>query len=78
MSLAEAREAWRETRRLVAMGQDPGRASAKRGDTVASVVEEWLKRDKRDAKPSSIYQTRTTLARDVLPVCRAHTGRRPD
>ena len=68
MSLAEAREAWRETRRLVAMGQDPGRVSAKRGDTVASVVEEWLKRDKRDAKPSSIYQTRTALARDVLPV----------
>ena len=68
MSLAEAREAWRETRRLVAMGQDPGRVSAKRSDTVASVVEEWLKRDKRDAKPSSIYQTRTALARDVLPV----------
>ena len=68
MSLAEAREAWRETRRLVAMGQDPGRASAKRSDTVASVVEEWLKRDKRDSKPSSIYQTRTALARDVLPV----------
>ena len=68
MSLAEAREAWRETRRLVAMGQDPGRISAKRSDTVASVIEEWLKRDKRDAKPSSIYQTRTALARDVLPV----------
>ena len=68
MSLAEAREAWRETRRLVALGQDPGRVSAKRSDTVASVVEEWLKRDKRDAKPSSIYQTRTALARDVLPV----------
>ena len=27
MGLAEAREAWRETRKLVAMGQDPARRS---------------------------------------------------
>ena len=52
MGLAEAREAWRETRRLVAMGQDPARATVKAGDTVNSVIEDWLKRDKRDAKAS--------------------------
>jgi integrase len=67
MGLAEAREAWRETRRLVAMGQDPARSTVKVGDTVASVIEDWLKRDKRDAKASSIYQTRSAINRDVLP-----------
>ena len=73
MGLAEAREAWRETRKLVAMGQDPARATVKTGDTVNSVIEDWLKRDKRDAKASSIYQTRSAINRDVLP---AGTGAR--
>ena len=74
MSLAEAREAWRETRKLVAMGQDPGRVSAKRSDTVDSVIEEWLKRDKRDAKRSSIYQTRSAIGSRRA----AGMGRAPD
>ena len=68
MSLADAREAWRETRKLVAMGQDPAQRTAKGGDTVAIVIEEWLKRDKRKAKASSLYQTRSAMNRDVLPV----------
>ena len=67
MGLAEAREAWRETRKLVAMGQDPARVAVKTGDTVNSVIEDWLKRDKRDAKASSLYQTRSAINRDVLP-----------
>src|SRR5262245_50605501 len=50
MSLASAREAWRETRRLVAMGQDPAPAKIRTGDTVATVVADWLKRDKRDVR----------------------------
>ena len=68
MGLAEAREAWRETRKLVAMGQDPARVAVKTSDTVNSVIEDWLKRDKRDAKASSLYQTRSAINRDVLPV----------
>jgi integrase len=49
------------------MGQDPAGAP-KLGDTVASVIEDWLKRDKRKAKASSLYQTRSAMGRDVLPV----------
>ena len=66
MTLAEAREAWREARRLVAMGQDPGHAPVRKGDTFTAVVSEWIKRDKRDAKPSTIYQIEAALRRDVL------------
>ena len=68
MGLAEAREAWRDTRKLVAMGQDPAKSTVKIGDSIASVIEDWLKRDKRDAKASSLYQTRSAINRDVLPV----------
>jgi integrase len=50
------------------MGQDPAQRTAKGGDTVAIVIEEWLKRDKRKAKASSLYQTRSAMNRDVLPV----------
>ena len=57
MGLAEAREAWRATRKLVAMGQDPAQSTIKTGDTIDSVIEEWLKRDKRDAKASTLNQT---------------------
>ena len=68
MTLAEAREAWREARRLVALGQDPGLKPVKTSDTVAAVVEEWVKRDKRDAKPTTVYQIEAALKRDVLPL----------
>ena len=68
MTLAEAREAWREARRLVAIGQDPGTKPRKTSDTVANVVADWIKRDKREAKPSTIYQIESVLRRDVLPL----------
>jgi integrase len=68
MGLSEAREAWRETRKLVAMGQDPAQSTIKAGDTINAVIEDWLKRDKRDVKASSLYQTRSAINRDVLPV----------
>ena len=67
MTLAEAREAWRDARRLVALGQDPGLKPIKTSDTVANVVAEWIKRDKRDARPSTIYQIERALRYDVLP-----------
>ena len=67
-TLAEAREAWREVRRLVALGQDPGTKPRKTSDTVANVVADWIKRDKREAKPSTIYQIESVLRRDVLPL----------
>jgi integrase len=68
MTLAMAREAWRETRRLIAMGQDPAPAKIRTGDTVATVVADWLKRDKRDVRASTLYQMGRALRRDVLPV----------
>ena len=68
MTLAEARATWRDARRLVALGQDPGRTPVKQGHTVGTVVEEWLKRDKRDVKASTLYQIESALKRDVLPL----------
>src|SRR5262245_56523075 len=61
MTLAMAREAWREARRLVAMGQDPAPAKLRTSDTVATVVAEWLKRDKRDVRASTLYQIETAM-----------------
>jgi integrase len=68
MTLAMARDAWRETRRLVAMGQDPAPAKIRTGDTVATVVADWLKRDKRDVRASTLYQIESAMRRDVLSV----------
>jgi integrase len=68
MTLAEAREAWRDARRLVAMGQDPGHKPIKASDTVANVVEEWLRRDKREARASTLYHIRSALGHHVLPL----------
>ena len=43
----------------------------KTSNTVATVVEEWIKRDKRDkrdVKPTTVYQIEAALKRDVLPL----------
>ena len=67
MTLAEAREAWREARRLVAMGRTPARSRQDKR-TVANVVAEWLKRDKRGARASTLYHIRSALGHHVLPL----------
>jgi integrase len=50
------------------MGQDPAPVKVRTGDTVAAAVADWLKRDKRDVRASTMYQIEGALRRDVLPV----------
>ena len=67
MSLAEAREAWRETRKQVASGIDPSGAKglARLSTAFAAVVEEWLQRDQSGNK--SIAAMRRIVANEWLP-----------
>jgi integrase len=69
MSLAEAREAWREARKSVARGIDPSQAigAGTRPSTAFSgVAEEWLQRDQADNKSAHIV--RRIVARELTPV----------
>jgi integrase len=72
LGLAEAREAWRETRGAVARGIDPARAQ--QSDTAAMgfppVVAEWLKRDQAENKASSLYAVQRVIENDLLPAWR--------
>ena len=49
-------------------GRIPGTHPVKTSDTVANVVEEWIKRDKCDTKPTTVYQIEAALKHDVLPL----------
>jgi integrase len=67
MSLAAAREAWREARIEAQAGRDPA-SSRKRerpATSFAGVAEEWLKRDQAQNRSSS--EVKRILDRDVLP-----------
>src|SRR5262249_40537765 len=66
MSLAEAREAWRNARKLVAKGENPVHARPASADMFASVAAEWLKRDQAGNRTAK--RTEQTLKRDVLPL----------
>jgi integrase len=68
MSLAAAREAWREARAAVAEGNDP----AQQEPTTAAmgfpeVVAEWLKRDQAGNKASTQYAVKRVVEFDLLP-----------
>jgi integrase len=68
MSLAQAREAWREARGDVQHGRDPAlsRKREKPATAFAGVAEEWLKRDQ--AQNKSLSEVRRILDRDVTPI----------
>ena len=66
MSLAEARQAWREARSEVEAGRDPCRVKERATTDVDGVVAEWLRRDQ--AKNRSAPQTARKIERHVLPV----------
>jgi integrase len=66
VSLAEAREAWRNVR----AGREP-RHHNNDGPTFEEAFEEWLKRDQSDNRTSN--EARRLISKDVLPVL----GRRP-
>jgi integrase len=77
ISLADARDAWRKTRELIAKGEDPSSRNGAKAPAMLFevVVEEWLRRDQSKNKPSSFYQATRSVEGDLLPAWR---GRRVD
>jgi integrase len=77
MSLAEARDAWREARKQVDRGIEPARAQQKAAAAMGfpEVVADWLKWDQADNKASSLYQVTRIVEADLLP---AWSGKRID
>ena len=66
MTLAEAREAWREARKDVARRIDPARRSlAPPATAFAAVAQEWLQRDQANNK--SIGTVRRIVERELIP-----------
>jgi integrase len=63
MSLAEARDAWRDARNAVGKGENPARKPAPK--SFAAVAEEWLKRDQ--APNRSAAEVRRVIERNVMP-----------
>ena len=69
MSLAEARDAWRQVREAVARGEDPARAKQGRkpSSSFDVVVEEWLRRDQSRNRDSTQRQAQLIVDRELLP-----------
>lgn len=72
ISLAQARETWRETRAAIGKGEDP---RGNKASLFEHVAEEWLKRDQAQNKEGSLYQVTRSFEADVLPAWR---GKRVD
>jgi integrase len=67
MSLAEAREAWRNARLEAAMGRDPSLSRrGKPASDFSSVAMEWLKRDQADNR--SYREVERIVMRELIPV----------
>jgi hypothetical protein len=80
LSLAEARDAWREARRDTAAGRDPAQARKrdKPANDFETVAREWLRRDQ--SKNKSRDEVKRVLERELIPAWRyravADLGRR--
>ena len=72
LSLAEARNAWRNVRDGRAPLHDEGQSAA---PLFEMIIDEWQRRDQSGNKASSQYQVARIVERDLLPVWR---GRRID
>jgi integrase len=71
VSLAAARDTWRETKESIARGEMPQREGAKSHAALFEhVAEEWMRRDQSQNKPSSQYQVGRSLEVDMLPAWR--------
>jgi len=68
MTLAEARDAWRNARVLVAKGESPVHHRPAGADSFGAIAEQWLKRDQADNR--SVDEVKRVLDHDVLPVWR--------
>jgi hypothetical protein len=66
ITLAEAREAWRNGRQAIEIGEDPALRRPIAPDTFAAIVEEWFKRDQ--AHNRTVAEVRRVIAREVGPV----------
>ena len=64
MSLAEARDAWRDARKTVGKGESPARRKPTAADSFVSVAEEWLKRDQ--AHNRSAAEVKRVIQRNVM------------
>jgi integrase len=65
MELADAREAWRDARKLVDKGENPARARPVVADSFAAVADEWLKRDQSSNRTHD--DVKRIIDRDVKP-----------
>ena len=67
ISLAQARQAWRDARQDVAAGKDPAKVRKREeaGSDFESVVRDWLKRDQ--AKNKSVGEVQRVVERVLLP-----------
>ena len=67
MTLAEAREAWRDARNSVALGHDPAKVRNRNAPSTvfAEVVDDWFKRDQ--SKNRTAASVRRAIDADVLP-----------
>jgi integrase len=70
VSLAAARDAWRNTRESIAKGEAPQREGKSNAAAFESVIEEWLRRDQSNNKASSLYQVTRLVEYDLLPAWR--------
>jgi len=67
MTLADARDAWREARKEVQAGRDPAKRKDRVGTTdFEGIFEEWLRRDQANNKSKAVVAR--TIERDVLPL----------
>jgi integrase len=66
LELAAARDAWREARQKLAVGQEPTPVQASAPDSFADVVADWLKRDQADNR--SYAEVKRLLEREAVPV----------
>jgi integrase len=65
MSLAEARDAWRDAREAVVQGENPARKKPTHADSFEAVADEWLQRDQ--AHNRSYSEVKRVVERDVKP-----------
>jgi len=65
MSLAEARDKWRDAHKLVSQGESPMRRRPVAADSFAAVTVEWLKRDQ--AGNRTVADVKRVIERNAIP-----------
>jgi integrase len=68
MTLAQARDAWRDARALVGRGEDPARTRPAAADSFAAVFAEWIKRDQGENRTAG--EVKRVIEHDIIPAWR--------